>query len=248
MSCGHACILQYSLAHIFGYDVTIEDLKEFRQAHSKTPGHPEKGVTPTVEVTTGPLGQGIADGVGMALAERILRSDYGEDLVNHRTWVFASDGCFEEGISHEDGLLAGSLGLDRLTIFYDDNHITIDGPTELALHDDPAERFRAYGWHVVEVGEQANNLDVLEEATRSAIAETSRPSLIIVRSHIGFPSVEMMDRKEAHGTPFPTEAISAVKAILGVPDEPFAVDTSCPATCSPRSERTGKIEWPGTRA
>ncbi|MGA7834977.1 MAG: transketolase [Acidimicrobiales bacterium] len=228
LSCGHACILQYSLAHIFGYDVTIDDLKQFRQAHSKTPGHPEKGVTPTVEVTTGPLGQGIADGVGMALAERILRHDYGEDFVNHRTWVLASDGCFEEGISHESASLAGHLGLDRLTIFYDDNHITIDGKSELALNDDPAERFRAYGWHVVEVGERANDLDVLEEATREAIAETTRPSLIIIRSHIGFPSTQMMDRKEAHGTPFPPEAISAVKKLLGVPDEPFAVDYELP--------------------
>src|SRR5580692_11739511 len=148
MSAGHACILQYSLAHIFGYDLTIDDLKQFRQAHSKTPGHPEKGHTPTIEVTTGPLGQGIANGVGMALAERILRSDYGEDLVNHRTWVIAGDGCFEEGISHEAASLAGSLGLDRLTIFYDDNHITIDGKTELALNDNAAERFEAYGWHV----------------------------------------------------------------------------------------------------
>lgn len=224
MSCGHACILQYALAHEFGYDLSVGDLKEFRQAHSKTPGHPERGDTPTIEVTTGPLGQGIANGVGMALAERILRTDHGEDLVDHRTWVIAGDGCLEEGISHEAASLAGSLGLDRLTIFYDDNHITIDGPTELALHDDPAERFAAYGWHVVVVGEHANDLDVLEEATRSAIAETSRPSLIIVRSHIGFPSPTMMDTKEAHGTPFSAEAISTVKKIIGVPDEAFVFD------------------------
>lgn len=245
LSCGHACILQYSLAHVFGYDVTIEDLKQFRQPHSKTPGHPEKGVTPTVEVTTGPLGQGIADGVGMAIAERILRHDYGEELVNHRTWVFASDGCIEEGISHEACSLAGSLGLDRLTLFYDDNHITIDGNTELALNDNPAERFRAYGWHVVEVGERANELDVLEEAVHSAIAETSRPSVIIVRSHIGFPSEQMMDRKEAHGTPFPPEAISAAKKILGVPDEPFAVDAELPreVLASLGKNRDERVAW-----
>ncbi len=245
LSAGHACILQYSLANIFGYDLAVEDLKEFRQAHSKTPGHPERGRTPTVEVTTGPLGQGIADGVGMALAERILRSDYGEDLVNHRTWVIASDGCFEEGISHESASLAGSLGLDRLTIFYDDNHITIDGPTELALHDDPAERFRAYGWQVIVVGEHANELDVLEEAVRSAIAETSRPSVIIVRSHIGFPSVELMDSNKAHGTPFPPEAISAVKAILGVPDVPFAIDAelSRDMLASIGKNRDERVAW-----
>jgi transketolase len=229
LSCGHACILQYGLAHAFGYDVTVEDLEQFRQAHSKTPGHPEWGVTPTIEVTTGPLGQGIANGVGMALAERVLRHDYGEELVNHRTWVVAGDGCMEEGISHEAASLAGSLGLDRLTIFYDDNHITIDGPTELALHDNPAERFAAYGWHVINVGEHANDLDILENATREAIAEKSRPTLIIVRSHIGFPSPTLMDTKEAHGTPFPPDAISVVKNILGVVDKPFQFDPNLPS-------------------
>ncbi len=224
LSNGHACILQYALAHEFGYDLTVDDLKAFRQAHSRTPGHPERGVAPTVEVTTGPLGQGIANGVGMAIAERILRADYGDDLVNHRTWVFAGDGCFEEGISHESSSLAGFLGLDRLTMFYDDNHITIDGPTELAMRDDQVERFTAYGWHVIDVGEKANDLDVLEEATRAAIAETRRPTLIILRSHIGFPSPEMMDRSAAHGTPFSAEAISHVKSIIGVPDEAFVFD------------------------
>lgn len=228
LSCGHASILQYGLAHAFGYDLSVEDLEQFRQAHSRTPGHPERGSAPTVEVTTGPLGQGIANGVGMAIAERILRSDYGEGLVNHRTWVIAGDGCLEEGISHEAASLAGSLGLDRLTVFYDDNHITIDGPTELALHDNPAERFTAYGWHVVNVGEHANELDVLEQAVRSAIAETKSPTLIIVRSHIGFPSPDMMDRKEAHGTPFSAEAITTAKKILGVPNEAFVFDSKLP--------------------
>jgi transketolase len=245
MSCGHACILQYSLAHLYGYDVAMSDLKEFRQAHSKCPGHPEKGVTPTVEVTTGPLGQGIADGVGMAIAERILRHDYGEELVSHRTWVIAGDGCMEEGISHEAASLAGHLGLDRLTIFYDDNHITIDGKTELALNDNIVERFEAYGWHVQNVGENANDLDILEAATRAAIAETRRPSLIVVRSHIGFPSTQLMDSNKAHGTPFPKEAISAVKKQLGVPDEPFAVDDELPrellATLS--ANRDARVAW-----
>jgi transketolase len=245
LSCGHASILQYALAHEFGYDLSVEDLEQFRQAHSRTPGHPERGVAPTVEVTTGPLGQGVANGVGMALAERILRADYGEELVNHRTWVFASDGCIEEGISHEAASLAGSLKLDRLTVFYDDNHITIDGPTELALHDNPAERFAAYGWHVVNVGEHANELDVLEAATRSAIAETQRPTLIIVRSHIGFPSPEMMDRKEAHGNPFSAEAITTAKGILGVPDEAFLFDPQLPqewgTLLAPR--RDERVAW-----
>jgi transketolase len=228
LSCGHASILQYGLAHAFGYDVQLEDLRAFRQPHSRTPGHPENGVTATVEVTTGPLGQGVANGVGMAIAERILRSDYGADLMDHRTWVVAGDGCLEEGISHEAGSLAGSLGLDRLTVFYDDNHITIDGPTELASHDDAAMRFAAYGWHVINLGEQANDLDALEEACRSAIAETARPTLVIVRSHIAFPSTDMMDRREAHGSIFSAAVIEATKARLGVPNESFHLDPDLP--------------------
>ncbi len=229
LSCGHASILQYGLARAFGYDLDEQDLRSFRQPHSRTPGHPERGVTPTVEVTTGPLGQGLANGVGMAIAERILRADFGEDLVNHRTWVIAGDGCLEEGISHEAASLAGSLGLDRLTVFYDDNHITIDGPTELAMHDDAAARFRAYGWHVIELGERANDLDAIEAAGAEAIAETDRPTLVILRSHIGFPSPEMMDRREAHGSPFSAQAISQVKEILGVPDEAFHLDPELPS-------------------
>ena len=229
LSCGHASILQYGLAHVFGYDMTPDDLRAFRQPHSRTPGHPERGVAPTVEVTTGPLGQGIGNGVGMALAERILRSDFGPELVDHRTWVIAGDGCFEEGVSHEAASLAGSLGLDRLTIFYDDNHITIDGPTELAMHDDAPTRFAAYGWHVLNLGEQANEVNVLEGAMREAIAETSRPTLIVVRSHIGFPSPTMMDTREAHGSPFSAAAISEAKAILGVPNEQFVFDPALPS-------------------
>ena len=229
LSCGHASILQYGLAHAFGYDVQLEDLRSFRQPHSRTPGHPENGVTATVEVTTGPLGQGIANGVGMVIAERILRNDYGDDLVNHRTWVIAGDGCLEEGISHEAASLAGALGLDRLTVFYDNNHITIDGPTELALHDNPAQRFAAYGWHVIDLGEQANDLDALEGACRAAIAETTRPTLVIVRSHIAFPSPDMVDRREAHGSIFSPEAIARAKAALGVVNEPFHLDPELPA-------------------
>ncbi|NNN08037.1 MAG: transketolase [Acidimicrobiaceae bacterium] len=228
LSCGHASILQYGLAHFFGYELSVSDLKAFRQPHSRTPGHPENGVTPTVEVTTGPLGQGIANGVGMAIAERMLREDFGPDLVDHRTWVVAGDGCLEEGISHEAASLAGSLGLDRLTVFYDDNHITIDGSTELALRDDAPARFAAYGWHVINLREQANDLDAIEAATRAAIVETNRPTLIVVRSHIGFPSPTMMDRREAHGSPFSRAAITEVKEILGIDDEPFALDADLP--------------------
>ncbi len=245
LSNGHASMLQYGLAHTFGYDLSIDDIRAFRQPHSKTPGHPEVGVTPTVEVSTGPLGQGVANGVGMALAERMLRIQFGADLVNHRTWVIAGDGCLEEGVSHEAASLAGRLGLDRLTVFYDDNHITIDGPTELALRDDPVERFSAYGWRVINVGDESNNLDVLERAARDAIAETARPTLIVVRSHIGFPSPEMMDTREAHGSPFSAPAITAAKAILGVPDQPFVDDPELPALLidSLEGQRQARAAW-----
>jgi len=245
MSNGHACILQYGLAHEFGYDLTVDDLRAFRQPHSRTPGHPERGVAPTVEVTTGPLGQGIANGVGMAIAERILRSDFGPDLVDHRTWVIAGDGCLEEGVSHEAASLAGSLGLDHLTVFYDNNHITIDGATELAFHDDSAARFAAYGWQVINLGERANDLDALEGAMREAIAETARPTLIIVRSHIAFPSPEMMDTPEAHGNPFKAAVITEAKAILGVPDVPFTFDPDLPGqmVATLTSQREARTAW-----
>ena len=165
----------------------------------------------------------------MAIAERILGSDYGTDFVDHRTWVIAGDGCLEEGISHEAASLAGSLGLDKLTVFYDDNHITIDGPTEIAMRDDAPARFASYGWHVINVGEKANDLDALEAATRAAIAETSRPTLIVVRSHIGYPSPAMMDKRDAHGSIFSADVISEAKALLGVPNEAFHVDSELPS-------------------
>ncbi|NNN00407.1 MAG: transketolase [Acidimicrobiaceae bacterium] len=245
LSCGHASILQYGLAHAFGYDVTANDLRAFRQAHSRTPGHPEAGVTDTVEVTTGPLGQGLANGVGMAIAERILRSDFGADLVDHRTWVVAGDGCLEEGISHEAASLAGALALDRLTVFYDDNHITIDGPTELATRDNTAQRFAAYGWQVLDLGEKANELDTLEAACRSAMADAARPTLIIIRSHIAFPSPEMMDRREAHGSIFSGEVIARAKEILGQPVEAFHLDPLLPGqmTAHLDAQRTSRLAW-----
>jgi transketolase len=242
LSCGHASILQYGLANAFGYDVTAEDLRNFRQPFSRTPGHPENGVTPTVEVTTGPLGQGVANGVGMAIAERLLRAQHGAELVDHRTYVIAGDGCLEEGISHEAASLAGALGLDRLTVFYDDNHITIDGPTELALRDDAVSRFTSYGWQVINVGDSANDLDVLQAAIAQAHAETSKPTLIVVRSHIGFPSPAMMDRREAHGSPFSAAAIAEVKEILGVSPEPFTIDDALPASFVAGAPRYG-AQW-----
>ncbi len=173
------------MLYLTGYGLEIEDLKQFRQWGSKTAGHPESFETAGVEVTTGPLGQGFANGVGMGIAERYLRARFGSDIVSHHTFVIASDGDLEEGISHEAASLAGHLQLGRLVYVYDDNHITIDGPTELAYSDDAGKRFEAYGWHVERVGEVANDVDGLEEAIQRAMAEEDRPSLIILRSHIG---------------------------------------------------------------
>ncbi|HZD64892.1 MAG TPA: transketolase, partial [Acidimicrobiales bacterium] len=201
LSNGHACILLYAMSYLSGYGLTLEDIKAFRQWDSRTPGHPEVGVVPGAEVTTGPLGQGFANGVGMGVAERWLRARFGPETCDHHVFCLCSDGDLEEGISHEAASLAGHLGLSRLVYVYDDNHISIDGPTELAYSDDKAERFRAYHWHVQDLGEAANDLDTLEAALRAAVAEEDRPSLIILRSHIGWPSPHFTDTKEAHGSP-----------------------------------------------
>ena len=155
--------------HLTGYDLSLEDLRQFRQWDSRTPGHPEAGHTAGIEVTTGPLGQGVGNAVGMAIAERWLRTTFGSDVCDHRTFVIAGDGCFMEGISHEAASLAGHLGLGRLLAFYDDNHITIDGPTELAYDDNVPERFEAYGWRVRNLGEMANDVDGLEAAIREVL-------------------------------------------------------------------------------
>ena len=224
LSNGHASILLYSMLYLTGYGLQMEDIKAFRQWGSKTPGHPEHRHTAGVEVTTGPLGQGVGNGVGMGIAERFLRGRFGADLVDHHTFVFAGDGCFEEGISHEAASLAGHLGLGRLVYFYDDNHISIDGPTELSYNDNVPERFEAYGWDVDNVGEKANDLNALEAAVRRAMAVEDKPSLIVVRSHIGYPAPDLQDTAKAHGDPFPPEEIQKTKEILGLPpDETFYV-------------------------
>src|SRR3954447_1054201 len=186
LSNGHVSVLLYSMLHLTGYGLELSDLEQFRQWGSRTPGHPEYGHTTGVEVTTGPLGQGIANAVGIALAEANLRERFGSELTDHHVFAIAGDGCLSEGVSHEAASLAGHLGLGRLVAVYDDNHITIDGPTELALTDDACERFRAYGWHVLELGEVANDLDALENGLRTAVAEAERPSLVVLRSHIGW--------------------------------------------------------------
>ncbi len=224
LSCGHASILLYSMLYLTGYGLTKNDLEQFRQWGSTTPGHPEIHLTAGIEVTTGPLGQGVANGVGLGLAERWLRARYGPELVDHYTFVLCSDGDLEEGISHEAGSLAGHLGLGRLIYVYDDNHISIDGPTELAYTDNVPERFSAYGWHTEDIGEVANDTDALEAAVRRAMAVEDRPSMISLRSHIGWPAPDVMDTAKAHGTPLGAEEIAKTKAILGLPpDETFWV-------------------------
>jgi transketolase len=224
LSAGHASILLYSMLHLTGFGLTLEDLKAFRQWGSATPGHPERGHTAGVEVTTGPLGQGIANAVGMAIAERSLRARFGSEVIDHRTFCIAGDGDLSEGVSHEASSLAGHLGLGRLVCVYDDNHISIDGPTELSLGDDAAERFRAYGWHVEELGEVADDPDAIEAGLRRAMDVEDKPSLVILRSHIAFPSPTKTDDHAAHGYALKDEEISATKAVLGLPDVPFHVD------------------------
>lgn len=223
LSIGHASILQYAMLHLTGYNLSADDLKNFRQWDSMTPGHPEAGHTDGVEVTTGPLGQGFANAVGLAIAERYLRSTFGDDVMNHHTYVVMGDGCLSEGVSHEAASLAGHQGLGHLVAFYDDNHITIDGKTELALSDDAAKRFEAYGWQVINIGEAGEDLDAIEAAINQAKADTSRPSLIIVRSHIGFPSPTLTDHHSAHGLAFGDDEIAATKAVMGLPNEPFHI-------------------------
>lgn len=222
LSAGHASILLYSMLHLTGYGLTLDDLREFRQWGSATPGHPEVGRTAGVEVTTGPLGQGVANGVGMAIAERNLRARFGTELTNHHTFVVCGDGDLAEGISHEAASLAGHLGLGRLIAVYDDNHVTIDGPTELALSDDAPARFRSYGWHVIDLGEVAEDLDAMEAGIREAIAVDDRPSLVVLRSHIGYPSPDV-DTPAVHGYSLTDDDISETKQRMGLPDEPFHV-------------------------
>jgi transketolase len=227
LSCGHACILLYSMLYLTGYGLELEDLEQFRQLHSRTPGHPEVHHTAGIEVTTGPLGQGFANGIGLGLAERMLRARFGAELTDHHTFVICSDGDLMEGISHEAASLAGHLRLGRLVYIYDDNHITIDGPTEITLDDDAGKRFEGYGWHVERLGEIANDTDGLEAGIRRAMAEEERPSLLILRSHIGYPSPKMTDNPKAHGSPFGAEEVRATKEILGLPpDEDFWVPDS----------------------
>jgi len=238
LSNGHASILLYSMLLLNGYGLDLEDIEQFRQWGSPTPGHPEVHSQAGVEVTTGPLGQGFANGVGMAVAERFLRAHFGPEAIDHHVFVICGDGDLMEGVSHEAASLAGHLGLGRLVCVFDDNHITIDGPTDLACSDDVVKRFESYGWHVERLGEVANDLDALEAGLRRGIAEADRPSLLVLRSHIGWPSPHRTDTKEAHGDLLGAEEIRVTKALLGLPvDQDFYVPDEVPAFYAERARR-----------
>lgn len=225
LSNGHGSMLIYSLLHLTGYDLPITELENFRQLHSKTPGHPEYGYTPGVETTTGPLGQGIANAVGMAIAERTLAAQFnrpGHDIVNHHTYAFLGDGCMMEGISHEVCSLAGTLKLGKLTAFYDDNGISIDGHVEGWFTDNTAERFEAYGWHVIR-GVDGHNSDAIKAAIEDARKVTDKPSLLMCKTTIGFGSPNKAGSHEAHGAPLGAAEIEATRKALGWNYAPFEI-------------------------
>ncbi|MBB4662191.1 transketolase [Conexibacter arvalis] len=229
LSSGHAVILQYALLHLTGYDLSLDDLRQFRQWGSRTPGHPERGHTAGVEVTTGPLGQGVGNAVGMALAERFLQERYGRpggpSPLDHRVWAICSDGDLMEGVSQEAAGIAGQLGLGKLCLCYDDNRITIDGTTELSFNaEDHLKRFEALGWHVLSV-DDSEDLDALHAALAAAREETERPSFVKIRSHIAYPAPNAVDTAKSHGSALGEEEVRATKEVLGFdPDAHFAVD------------------------
>jgi transketolase len=222
LSAGHGSMLLYSLLHLSGYDLPLEELQNFRQWESRTPGHPEYGLTPGVETTTGPLGQGFANGVGMAIAERFLAATFnrpGFNLIDHFTYGIVSDGDLMEGLSHEAASLAGHLGLGKLIYLYDDNHISIEGGTDLTFTENRMARFEAYGWHVQQL-EYGNDLQAIEAAISSAKRETARPSLISIRTHIGYGSPNKQDTAGAHGEPLGPDEIRLTKQKFNWPQEP----------------------------
>lgn len=250
MSNGHGSMLIYSLLHLTGYDLGIEDIKQFRQLHSRTPGHPEYGYTPGVETTTGPLGQGIANGVGMALAERTLAARFnreGYDVIDHYTYVFAGDGCLMEGISHEACSLAGTLGLGKLILFYDDNGISIDGEVKEWFTDDTEKRFQAYHWQTLTV--DGHRPDEVKAAIEAARADTSRPTLIICKTVIGFGAPNKQGTASTHGAPLGEEEIEAARKELSWHHPPFEVPPEIYETWDARE--TGErleSEWKGLLA
>lgn len=225
LSNGHGSMLIYSLLHLSGYDLTMEDIQSFRQLHAKTAGHPEYGYAPGIETTTGPLGQGITNGVGMALAEKVLADQFnrpGHDIVDHHTYVFMGDGCMMEGISHEACSLAGTLGLGKLIAFWDDNGISIDGEVEGWFSDDTPKRFEAYGWHVI-ADVDGHNAQSIRQAILEAQAETSKPTLICCKTIIGFGSPNKSASHDCHGAPLGEEEVALVRQNLGWEYAPFEI-------------------------
>ncbi|MBP4052263.1 transketolase [Chromobacterium violaceum] len=246
LSNGHGSMLIYSLLHLTGYDLSIDDLKNFRQLHSKTPGHPEYGYAPGVETTTGPLGQGITNAVGMALAEKMLTAQFnrdGHEIVNHHTYVFLGDGCLMEGISHEACSLAGTWGLNKLVAFWDDNGISIDGHVEGWFSDDTPARFEAYGWQVIR---NVNGHDPAEIATAIATAKKSadKPTLICCKTTIGFGAPNKQGSHDCHGAPLGAAEIAAARELLKWPHAPFEIPSEIYAEWSARDQgAVAEIEW-----
>ena len=225
LSNGHGSMLQYALLHLSGYDLSIDDLKHFRQLHSKTPGHPENFMTPGVETTTGPLGQGFANAVGFALAEKLLAQRFNRpemEVVDHRTWVFMGDGCMMEGISHEAASLAGTWGLHKLVAFWDDNHISIDGDTQGWFTDDTPARFEAYGWNVVR-DVDGHDADSIKAAIEQALQCHDKPTLLCCRTTIGFGSPHKAGKESAHGAPLGKDEVAATREALNWPYPPFEI-------------------------
>jgi transketolase len=248
LSNGHASVLQYAVLHLTGYPLGIRDLKQQRQWGSLTPGHPEYGHTAGVEVTTGPLGQGVGNGVGFAIAERLLADRYNRpdhELVDHRTWVFCGDGDMMEGVASEASSLAGHLGLGKLTLLYDDNHITIDGPTEITFTEDVAKRYEAYGWHVQHV-EDANDLEAIAAAYQAAVHEADRPSFIALRSVIAWGAPNAQGTSKAHGAALGEDEVRATKEAYGWnPDKHFKVPEGVPERWQVRvpDNQRAHAEW-----
>ena len=247
LSCGHVCMLLYSVLYLTGYDLTLEEIEQFRQWGSRTPGHSEHGVTPGVEATTGPLGQGTGNAVGMAIAEAELAALFnkpgaGHEIVDHYTYFLASDGDLMEGVSHEACSLAGHLKLGKLIGFYDNNRITIDGATDLAFSDDTAKRFEAYGWHVQRVAD-GNDLQAIDAAIAAAKRVSDRPSLIILRTHIAWGSPHKQDTADAHGAPLGADEVKLTKQNLGWTSlEPFSVPDEALARWREARDRGARLE------
>ena len=246
LSNGHGSMLIYSLLHLSGYDLTIDDLKQFRQLHSRTPGHPEYGYAPGVETTTGPLGQGICNAVGMAIAERTLAAQFnrpGHDIVDHYTYTFMGDGCMMEGVSHEACSLAGTLKLGKLIAFYDDNGISIDGHVEGWFTDDTAMRFEAYGWHVIR-GIDGHDSEAIRKAVEQAQKETGKPSLLMCKTIIGFGSPNKAGTHDSHGAPLGDAEVAATREALGWKYEPFIIPQEIYSAWDAKSAgQSAEAEW-----